>query len=105
MVIRPFDFADLLRLLEPGRWDTSVQCPSGDIARMRGIIHSMTAAQRHDRDLLIDLSRRSRVARGAGLSLEIVDEMVAECQKLALVIAHVPSLPWEDSPGEEGRGV
>jgi len=47
----------------------------GEIARMEGIVHSMTKAERQDPELL-DSSRRRRIAKGCGRDLQEVAGLV-----------------------------
>lgn len=47
----------------------------GEIAKMEGIVHSMTMAERRDPDL-IDASRRRRIAAGCGRDLQDVASLI-----------------------------
>jgi signal recognition particle subunit SRP54 len=60
----------------------NVQIEDKQVARIEGIIHSMTRAERADPDL-IDGSRRARIAKGAGVQPHEVAELVKQFKQTA----------------------
>src|SRR5271169_3781392 len=80
----------------------------GEIARVEAIVCSMTLAERHDTALL-DGSRRSRVARGSGTSIQDVNSLLKqfkEMQKMmkGMASGNMPNLPgMPNMSGMSGR--
>jgi signal recognition particle subunit SRP54 len=58
-----------------------------DLARVRGIIHSMTSPERRDPGRLIDASRCRRIAAGAGVSARDVQQFVKQFEVMAQMLA------------------
>lgn len=54
----------------------------GEMAKMKVIVNSMTKKERADHKLL-DVSRRKRVAKGAGKTLEDVNEFITKFEQMA----------------------
>jgi signal recognition particle subunit SRP54 len=64
--------------------DAQAAVDSGQLQRVEAIIQSMTKAERNDPNLL-NASRRRRIARGSGTTLQDVNRLIkqfAEMQKL-----------------------
>ncbi len=57
-----------------------------DMKRLLGIIDSMTAEERRDPVTVIDSSRRQRIARGAGVELREVGELVKQFDGMASIM-------------------
>ncbi|MBQ9405602.1 MAG: signal recognition particle protein [Desulfovibrio sp.] len=55
--------------------------PEKELARTEAIINSMTMAERHNPDIL-NGSRRARIAKGAGVSVTQVNQMVREFEQM-----------------------
>ena len=73
------------------------QIDDGEVAKVEAIVCSMTPAERHDVALL-DGSRRSRVARGSGTSVQDVNTLLKqfkEMQKMmkGMASGNMPNLP------------
>ena len=54
-----------------------------DLARVQGIIHSMTREERRASRQVIDASRRRRIAAGCGRSMRDVDELLRQFEAMA----------------------
>jgi signal recognition particle subunit SRP54 len=69
-------FADMMKLI-PGMGSqmAGMDLDENEIRRVEGIVHSMTADERRDPDL-IDSSRRRRIAAGAGVDVHDVSSLV-----------------------------
>ncbi len=84
------------------------QIDDGEVAKVEAIVCSMTPAERND-VALIDGSRRSRVARGSGTSIQDVNSLLKqfkEMQKMmkGMASGNMPNLPGMPSmPGMSGR--
>src|SRR5580700_8490088 len=84
------------------------QIDDGEVAKVEAIVCSMTPAERND-VALIDGSRRSRVARGSGTSVQDVNALLKqfkEMQKMmkGMASGNMPNLPGMPSmPGMSGR--
>ena len=84
------------------------QIDDGEVAKVEAIVCSMTPAERDDVALL-DGSRRSRVARGSGTSVQDVNALLKqfkEMQKMmkGMASGNMPNLPGMPSmPGMSGR--
>jgi signal recognition particle subunit SRP54 len=84
------------------------QIDDGEVARVEAIVCSMTPAERNDTSLL-DGSRRSRVARGSGTSIQDVNSLLKqfkEMQKMmkGMASGNLPNLPGMPSmSGMSGR--
>jgi hypothetical protein len=73
------------------------QIDDGEVAKVEAIVCSMTPAERDDVNLL-DGSRRSRIARGSGTSIQDVNTLLKqfkEMQKMmkGMVSGNLPNLP------------
>ena len=85
------------------------QIDDGEVAKVEAIVCSMTPAERNDTALL-DGSRRSRVARGSGTSIQDVNTLLKqfkEMQKMMKGIAsgNMPNIPGMGAmPGMGGMG-
>ena len=84
------------------------QIDDGEVAKVEAIVCSMTPAERNDVALL-DGSRRSRVARGSGTSIQDVNSLLKqfkEMQKMmkGMASGNMPNLPGMPSmSGMSGR--
>jgi len=84
------------------------QIDDGEVAKVEAIVCSMTPAERNDVSLL-DGSRRSRVARGSGTSIQDVNSLLKqfkEMQKMmkGMASGNMPTLPGMPSmSGMSGR--
>ncbi|HEY3843770.1 MAG TPA: signal recognition particle protein [Acidimicrobiales bacterium] len=84
------------------------QIDDGEVAKVEAIVSSMTPAERDDATLL-DGSRRSRIARGSGTTIQDVNALLKqfkEMQKMmkGMASGHMPNLPGMPSmPGMGGR--
>ena len=84
------------------------QIDDGEVARVEAIVCSMTPAERNDTSLM-DGSRRSRVARGSGTSIQDVNGLLKqfkEMQKMmkGMASGKMPNLPgMPDMSGMSGR--
>ena len=84
------------------------QIDDGEVAKVEAIVCSMTPAERNDVSLL-DGSRRSRVARGSGTSIQDVNSLLKqfkEMQKMmkGMASGNMPNLPGMPSmSGMSGR--
>jgi signal recognition particle subunit SRP54 len=67
---------DMLKMM-PGMGSQAedLDFDDGELQRMEGIVHSMTAAERREPDI-IDSSRRRRIAAGAGVEVNDVSRLV-----------------------------
>ena len=84
------------------------QIDDGEVAKVEAIVCSMTPAERNDTALL-DGSRRSRVARGSGTSIQDVNTLLKqfkEMQKMmkGMASGNMPNLPgMPNMAGMSGR--
>jgi len=84
------------------------QIDDGEVAKVEAIVCSMTPAERNDTSLL-DGSRRSRVARGSGSSIQDVNTLLKqfkEMQKMmkGMASGNMPNLPgMPNMAGMSGR--
>ena len=84
------------------------QIDDGEVAKVEAIVCSMTPAERNDTALL-DGSRRSRVARGSGTSIQDVNSLLKqfkEMQKMmkGMASGNMPNLPgMPNMAGMSGR--
>jgi signal recognition particle subunit SRP54 len=84
------------------------QIDDGEVAKVEAIVCSMTAAERNDVALL-DGSRRSRVARGSGTSIQDVNTLLKqfkEMQKMmkGMASGNMPNIPgMPNMAGMSGR--
>jgi signal recognition particle subunit SRP54 len=80
-----------------------VQIEDSHIARIEGIIHSMTAQERVDPDI-IDGSRRARIARGSGTSQSDVSQLVAQFRQMRQMMQQMGKAPKRKArKGKKGR--
>ncbi len=69
-----------------------VEIEDSHIARIEGIIHSMTPAERADPDLL-DNSRRIRVAKGSGTAQTEVSQLVSQFKQMRQMMQQMGKSP------------
>jgi len=79
------------------------QIDDGEVAKVEAIVCSMTSAERDDVNIL-DGSRRSRIARGSGTSIQDVNSLLKqfkEMQKMmkGMVSGNLPNLPGMPNMG------
>jgi signal recognition particle subunit SRP54 len=84
------------------------QIDDGEVAKVEAIVCSMTPAERDDTALL-DGSRRSRVARGSGTSIQDVNTLLKqfkEMQKMmkGMASGNMPNIPGMPNMGEWAAG-
>ncbi len=96
------DFRDQLRRLKKmggllslldflpgaGKLKQNVDIDEGQLARIEGIICSMTPEERSNPDLL-NLSRRRRIARGSGVELAEVSQLINQFQTMRQVMGRM----------------
>ncbi|NLL75717.1 MAG: signal recognition particle protein [Clostridiales bacterium] len=70
------------------------------LARMEAIVLSMTAAERENPKLL-NLSRKSRIARGAGVDIAVVNRFVKQFEQSQKMMKQLPGMMG----GKKGRGM
>ena len=89
-----FDFDRMQRQLDllDQHWPAQVgpPIPSQGVRRVQGVIHSMTPEERRDCDLLLHEMRRKRVAKGAGVTMAEVGELLAQRQVAANALRQLP---------------
>jgi signal recognition particle subunit SRP54 len=84
------------------------QIDDGEVAKVEAIVCSMTPAERNDTSIM-DGSRRSRVARGSGTSIQDVNTLLKqfkEMQKMmkGMASGNMPNLPgMPNMSGMSGR--
>jgi hypothetical protein len=84
------------------------QIDDGEVARVEAIVCSMTPAERND-TALMDGSRRSRVARGSGTTIQDVNQLLKqfkEMQKMmkGMASGNMPNIPgMPNMAGMSGR--
>ena len=79
-----------------------VEIEDHHIARIEGIIHSMTREERVQPDI-IDGSRRSRIARGSGTSSSDVSQLVAQFRQMRQMMQEMGRTPKRKKKGRKGR--
>ncbi|MEZ5238587.1 MAG: signal recognition particle protein [Microthrixaceae bacterium] len=79
-----------------------VEIEDHHIARIEGIIHSMTTEERVQPDI-IDGSRRSRIARGSGTSASDVSQLVAQFRQMRQMMQEMGKTPKRKKKGRKGR--
>ncbi len=70
------------------------------MARMEAIVLSMTPAERENPKLL-NLSRKSRIARGAGVDISVVNRFVKQFEQSQKMMKQIPGMMG----GKKGRGM
>ncbi len=70
------------------------------LARMEAIVLSMTPAERENPKLL-NLSRKSRIARGAGVDISVVNRFVKQFEQSQKMMKQLPGMMG----GKKGRGM
>ncbi len=101
----------LLSMLDflPGgsRLKNQINVDEQQLRRIEGIICSMTPEERR-RPAILDMSRRRRIARGSGTSLEAVSQLVKRFETMRQMMAGLSAgglgLPSLDGPGLSGLG-
>ncbi len=81
-----------------------VEIEDSHVARIEGIIHSMTKAERVEPDI-IDGSRRARIAKGSGSSQSDVSQLVAQFRQMRQMMQQMGKTPKRKKPkkGKKGR--
>ena len=80
-----------------------VQIEDAHIARIEGIIHSMTTQERINPDI-IDGGRRSRIAKGSGTSQSDVSQLVAQFRQMRQMMQQMGRTPKrKGGKGRKGR--
>jgi len=74
------------------------QIDDGEVSRVEAIIHSMTPAERDDTNLL-DGSRRSRIARGSGTSIQDVNALLKQFKEMQKMMKGMASGNMPNIPG------
>jgi signal recognition particle subunit SRP54 len=94
---------EILKLL-PGVGNAmkDLQIDENELKRVRGIIHSMSARERQDPDL-IDASRRRRIARGAGVEPQDVSGLVKQFLQMRGMMKEMSKLGAKDRIGMASR--
>ncbi|MGA2063713.1 MAG: signal recognition particle protein [Thermoguttaceae bacterium] len=64
-----------------------------DLRRLGGIIDSMTAEERRNPSKTVDLSRRRRIAKGAGVEPHEVNELVKQFDAMADIMKKLAAMP------------
>jgi signal recognition particle subunit SRP54 len=77
-----------------------VEIEDSHIARIEGIIHSMTRAERVEPDI-INGSRRSRIAQGSGSSASDVSQLVEQFRQMRQMMQQMGKTPKRK--GKKGR--
>ena len=81
-----------------------VQIEDSHIARIEGIIHSMTTAERVEPDI-IDNSRRARIAKGAGVAQGDVSQLVAQFRQMRQMMQQMGKSPKRTKrKGKKAKG-
>ncbi len=87
---------DILKLMPGmGQQIKDMQMDDGEMDRMEAIIHSMTAKEREDPEL-IDASRRRRIARGSGTDPQDVSGMVKSFTMAAGMMKQMAGMGQKD---------
>jgi signal recognition particle subunit SRP54 len=79
------------------------QIDDGEVAKVEAIVSSMTPAERDDVALL-DGSRRSRVARGSGTSIQDVNTLLKQFKEMQKMMKGMASGTMPNIPGMAGLG-
>jgi signal recognition particle subunit SRP54 len=79
-----------------------VEIEDSHIARIEGIIHSMTKEERVDPDI-IDGSRRARIARGSGSSSSDVSQLVAQFRQMRQMMQQMGKTPKRKKKGKRNK--
>jgi signal recognition particle subunit SRP54 len=79
-----------------------VEIEDSHIARIEGIIHSMTKEERVDPDI-IDGSRRARIARGSGSSSSDVSQLVAQFRQMRQMMQQMGKTPKRKKKGKRSK--
>ena len=70
------------------------------LARMEAIVLSMTPSERENPKLL-NLSRKSRIARGAGVDIAVVNRFVKQFEQSQRMMKQLPGMMG----GKKGKGM
>ncbi len=90
---------DILKMIPGvGGMMKDVKVDDNELNRLRGIIHSMTAKERKDPDL-IDASRRRRIARGAGVDPQDVSGLVKQFGQMRDMMKQMTKLGMRERMG------
>jgi signal recognition particle subunit SRP54 len=79
------------------------QIDDGEVAKVEAIVCSMTRAERDDVGLL-DGSRRSRVARGSGTTIQDVNTLLKQFKEMQKMMKGMASGNMPNIPGMAGMG-
>jgi signal recognition particle subunit SRP54 len=79
------------------------QIDDGEVAKVEAIVCSMTPAERNDVALL-DGSRRSRVARGSGTSIQDVNTLLKQFKEMQKMMKGMASGAMPNLPGMPNMG-
>ncbi len=77
------------------------QIDDGEVAKVEAIVSSMTPAERDDTSLM-DGSRRSRVARGSGITIQDVNTLLKQFKEMQKMMKGMASGSMPNIPGMEG---
>ncbi len=73
-----------------------------ELNRVEGIVHSMTRAERHN-PKIIDSSRRSRIARGAGTTVPAVNQLLKQFTEMQKMMKQMGGSSMPQLPGGLGK--
>jgi len=80
-----------------------VEIDDRELARVEGIIHSMTVAERAD-PAMIDGSRRRRIADGSGVSPSQVSQLIKQFRQMQKMMKGMPGMAGGSGGGrKKGR--
>ena len=69
----------------------NIQMPEANLKRTEAIIHSMTAKERKNPDIL-NPSRKNRIARGAGVNISEVNRLVKQFEQMKKMMKQMPGM-------------
>jgi signal recognition particle subunit SRP54 len=84
----------------------NVEVDDRELARIEGMIHSMTKAERTDPSI-IDGSRRARIAAGSGTDVSQISQLVKQFQEMQKMMRNMPGLPgraMKKNKKKKGKG-
>lgn len=87
-----------------GRQMRDVEIDDRQISRVQGIIHSMTLEERA-KPQMIDMSRRERIAKGAGCLPADVKNLVMQFSQMSVVMQNMMGSKSGKRHGRRGKGV
>jgi len=74
-----------------------------ELARVEGMIHSMTIAERRNPDL-IDTSRRARIAEGSGMDPQAVAQLLTQFKEMQKLMKRFGGAGTKKIKGKKGKG-